>query len=135
MDEKYKTGLYSLPKDILVKLILCLKRDHERQNFLLKKKLELCENLNIEFGECNEKHCEFVDLLGYGRLLRCFVCDEFSCEKHITYADVCDHKVCSKHVTTCNEIHTKEDEENEREYQEYLKSKYGSLEDCESKIE
>ena len=119
MDERYKKGLYGLPKDILVKLILRLKHDHERENFLLKKKIELCKKWNVEFGECNEKCCEFVYVLGHGKLLPCFVCDKLFCENHLTYADVCDHKVCNRHVTTCNEIHIKEEEEDERRSEEY----------------
>lgn len=89
--------LYSLPKDMLVKLICTIREDTEKKN---KDDLELLEKIKPYVQRCKQPNCESIYInndvsitdSSHRGLYRCHNCNETCCD---------DHKKWFKYGTLC----------------------------------
>ena len=103
-------NLYKIPKDLLVNLILLIKRTYEKKIRNLENKLKLCENYGIKFDYC--ENCEFMEIrtnIRESNLYQCYSCRCLFCESHIAYCEVCEDFMCLDDINTCQEYHREDD--------------------------
>ena len=85
------TNLYSLPKDMLVKIISTIREDtikeYEEKVQELEDKLKFYKNVEILY--CHEEGCDKKGAKGGDEIgddyFYCNQCDEVFCESHIVY--------------------------------------------------
>ena len=99
-------SLHDLPKDMLIEIILNVKKQHEKEKMDL---LRECYDSYHNF--CHEDNCDEFNIKTRDRtekviystvddnILTCYICKENFCEKHdkIFYCDICEYSFCKRH--------------------------------------
>ena len=84
--------LYSLPKDILVKLIFTISNEYEKRLQKIEDQLDELNKLNkVVVEKCSESNCEEYcvhpkDCFDNCHIYQCNMCQKDFCEKHIKYS-------------------------------------------------
>ena len=98
-------NLHDLPKDMLIEIILNVKKQHEKEKESL---LRECYDSYYNFcaaGNCNEfsitsRAETVIYTTTEDKILICIVCRESFCEKHdnMFYCNHCENSQCKKHA-------------------------------------
>ena len=98
-------SLHDLPKDMLIEIILNVKKQHEKRE---RKLLRECYGTSYNF--CHEDDCDEFNIKTRdrfenviytttdGNILTCYICKESSCEKHekMFYCVNCEYSQCRR---------------------------------------
>ena len=97
-------SLHDLPKDMLIEIILNVKKQHEKEK---ERLLRECHGAYHNF--CAEGNCNEFSIIGPrdeviysttdGKILICHICKDNFCEKHekMFFCDICEYSQCKKH--------------------------------------
>ena len=100
MDRK---SLFDLPKEMLIEIILNVKKKHDIETENLMKRCSKATAVMCEYKDCNNfqvKNNNYITIFSKGDDIQsCHICGENYCDDHnmITYFDCCGARQCNNH--------------------------------------